>query len=139
MLRSRNAVFRSCWATLLASGVMLKRMSTNTRASTSDISLTTNPAGRWRLDPSHSTVSFSVRHLMITNVRGELSSFGGAVTFDPSVPEATRIEATIDVASLSTREAKRDDDLLSPLFFDAQHHPHMTFTSVRARSDTCHP
>jgi polyisoprenoid-binding protein YceI len=89
---------------------------------------------RWTVDPGHSAVGFSVRHLMITNVRGELERFRGTVTYDASKPEATRIEATIDVASLNTREPKRDADLRSALFFDVERHPEMTFVSTFARA-----
>jgi polyisoprenoid-binding protein YceI len=94
---------------------------------------TTHAAARWTLDPGHSAVGFSVRHLMITNVRGEFARFRGDVTYDPARPEATRIDATIEVASLDTRELKRDADLRSPLFFDAESHPAMTFVSKSAR------
>jgi polyisoprenoid-binding protein YceI len=87
---------------------------------------------RWTLDPGHSAVGFSVRHLMITNVRGEFEKYRAEVTYDPAQPGATRIEATIEVASLNTREPKRDADLRSPLFFDADNHPAMTFVSKRA-------
>src|SRR5271170_2656087 len=83
-------------------------------------------ATRWTLDPGHSAVGFSVRHLMITNVRGEFAKFRGDVTYDPAHPEATRVDATIDVASLDTREARRDADLRGELFFDAAKHPEMT-------------
>lgn len=89
---------------------------------------------QWTLDPGHSAVGFSVRHLMITNVRGEFEKFRGEITYDPDRPEATRIEATIDVASLNTREQKRDADLRSALFFDADKHPQMTFVSKSARA-----
>jgi polyisoprenoid-binding protein YceI len=71
---------------------------------------------------------------MITNVRGEFEKFRGDVAYDAAHPEATRIEATIDVASLNTREAKRDSDLRSALFFDVDKHPEMTFVSKSARS-----
>ena len=71
---------------------------------------------------------------MITNVRGEFDKFRGDVTYDAARPEATRIDATIDVASLSTREAKRDADLRSALFFDVENHPEMTFVSKSARA-----
>jgi polyisoprenoid-binding protein YceI len=94
----------------------------------------TNTITRWTLDPGHSAVGFSVRHLMITTVRGEFGSYRAAVTYDPARPEATRLDATIDVASLDTREAKRDGDLRSPLFFDADNHPTMTFVSKAARA-----
>jgi polyisoprenoid-binding protein YceI len=71
---------------------------------------------------------------MITNVRGEFEKFRGEVTYDAAHPEATRIETTIDVASLNTREGKRDADLRSALFFDVENHPTMTFVSKHARS-----
>jgi polyisoprenoid-binding protein YceI len=107
-------------------------MNTTTNASTRTAAATTT-ATRWTLDPGHSAVGFSVRHLMITNVRGEFEKYRAEVTYDPAHPEAIRIEATIDVASLNTREAKRDADLRSPLFFDAENHPEMTFVSKSAR------
>ena len=97
-------------------------------------SATPTTATRWTLDPGHSAVGFTVRHLMITNVRGEFERFRGTVTYDPRRPEATRIEAAIDVASLNTREGKRDADLRSALFFDAENHPEMTFVSKTARA-----
>jgi polyisoprenoid-binding protein YceI len=105
-------------------------MNANTTAS---IRSTPTTAARWTLDPAHSAVGFSVRHLMITNVRGEFERFRGDVTYDAAHPEATRIEATIDVASLNTREAKRDADLRSALFFDVENHPEMTFVSKSVR------
>jgi polyisoprenoid-binding protein YceI len=71
---------------------------------------------------------------MITNVRGEFEKFRGEATYDAAHPEATRIEATIDVASINTREAKRDADLRSALFFDVENHPQMTFVSKRTRA-----
>jgi polyisoprenoid-binding protein YceI len=106
-------------------------MNANTTAA---VNTTATTATRWSLDPGHSAVGFTVRHLMITNVRGEFEKFRGAVTYDAARPEATRIEAAIAVASLNTREAKRDDDLRGPLFFDAETHPEMTFVSKSARS-----
>jgi polyisoprenoid-binding protein YceI len=103
---------------------------------TTTASATTNPATatRWTLDPGHSAVGFSVRHLMITNVRGEFEKYRGDVTYDMGRPEATRIEVSIDIASLNTREAKRDADLKSPLFFDVEKHPQMTFVSKSVRA-----
>ena len=95
---------------------------------------TTAPATRWALDPGHSAVGFSVRHMMITNVRGEFERFRGNVSYDPTAPEATRIEAAIEIASINTREPKRDADLRGELFFDAEHHPEMTFVSKRAQA-----
>jgi polyisoprenoid-binding protein YceI len=109
-------------------------MNTTTTTSSGTIPTTTT---RWALDPGHSAVGFSVRHLMITNVRGEFERFSAEVDYDPARPEATRIHATIEVASLNTREAKRDSDLRSALFFDVESHPQMTFVSkgVRVAAD----
>src|SRR5580658_3835375 len=109
-------------------------MNANTTASSNTTTTTTQTATRWAIDPGHSAVGFSVRHLMITNVRGEFEKFRGDVTYDAAHPEATRIEATIGVASLNTREAKRDADLRSALFFDVENHSEMTFVSKTARA-----
>ena len=95
----------------------------NASTTTATPSATPATAHRWAIDAGHSAVGFSVRHLMITNVRGEFEKFRGEVAYDAAHPEATRIEATIDVASLNSRESKRDADLRSALFFDAENHP----------------
>jgi polyisoprenoid-binding protein YceI len=72
---------------------------------------------------------------MITNVRGEFQKIEGKVTYDAAKPEATTIEASIDVASLNTRDEKRDGHLKSPDFFDVEKYPTLTFksTSVKAK------
>jgi polyisoprenoid-binding protein YceI len=120
-----------CSATRPAKGGIVRDMNAITSAPTSTTPKTTI---RWALDAGHSAVGFSVRHLMITNVRGEFEKFRGEVTYDAARPEAVRVEATIDVSSLNTREAKRDEDLRSALFFDVEHHPQMTFVSKGARA-----
>ncbi|WP_437509822.1 YceI family protein [Sorangium sp. So ce1099] len=109
----------------------------NTTTSTTAPSATPSQAARWTIDASHSSVSFSVRHMMISNVRGEFERVAGEVTYDPRRPEASKISATIDVASIHTREAKRDEHLRSADFFDAGTYPTITFvaTSVRRRGD----
>jgi len=93
-----------------------------------------SPAARaqtWQLDPSHSSAQFSVRHLMISSVRGAFTKITGTVTGDPKDPASLTIEATIDVASVDTREPKRDNHLKSPDFFDAEKFPTMTFKSKK--------
>jgi polyisoprenoid-binding protein YceI len=87
----------------------------------------------WTIDPAHSSVTFSVRHMMITNVRGEFQKVSGSATFDPAAPEKASVKASIDVASISTREAQRDVHLKSADFFDVEHHPSMDFVSRAVR------
>ena len=88
---------------------------------------------RWTLDASHSHVGFAVRHLMISNVRGEFTKLQGSAGYDPARPEATSVDVTIDVASINTREEKRDAHLRSADFFDVENHPTMRFVSTSAR------
>jgi polyisoprenoid-binding protein YceI len=86
-------------------------------------------SNQWLIDASHSNVGFTVKHMMITNVRGEFTKLEGKVSWDPSKPEATQIEAVIDVASISTREEQRDAHLKNPDFFDVGNFPKITFKS----------
>lgn len=86
-------------------------------------------SNQWVVDGSHSSAGFSVKHLMITNVRGEFQKVEGKVTYDAAKPEATTIEATIDVASINTRDEKRDGHLKSPDFFDVEKFPTLSFKS----------
>ena len=62
----------------------------------------------YQIDTAHSSAQFKVRHMMIANVKGEFDKVSGNVTFDPANPEASSVEATIDVASISTRDEQRD-------------------------------
>ena len=91
---------------------------------------------RWNIDPTHSTAEFSVRHLMITNVKGRFGALSGVVNYSPEKPEAISIEATIDATSIDTRDEKRDGHLKSADFFDVEKFPTISFksTSVKAKS-----
>jgi len=91
-------------------------------------------SNQWVIDASHSNASFSVKHMMITNVRGEFTKLEGKVSWDPTKPEATKIEAMIDVASINTREEKRDGHLKSPDFFDVEKFPQITFKSKSVKA-----
>jgi polyisoprenoid-binding protein YceI len=86
---------------------------------------------RYALDSAHTHVGFSVRHLMISNVRGEFLAVNAEASFQPEQPETATLSATIDVASIHTREEKRDAHLRSADFFDAEKYPTITFVSKR--------
>jgi polyisoprenoid-binding protein YceI len=83
----------------------------------------------WTIDPGHSAAAFSVRHMVVSNVKGEFDGPTGTVTFDPANLSTLRIEATIDARTINTRNADRDKDLKSDLFFDVAKYPRITFTS----------
>jgi polyisoprenoid-binding protein YceI len=91
-------------------------------------------SNQWIVDASHSNAGFSVRHMMITNVRGEFQKLEGTVTFDAANPEATQIEASIDVASINTRDPQRDGHLKSPDFLDAEKFPKLSFKSKSVKA-----
>ena len=83
----------------------------------------------WEIDPAHSTVQFSVRHMMVSNVRGDFTKLTGSVEGDEAKPTEAVITVSIDPASLNTRDAKRDDHLRGPDFFDVAKYPAITFKS----------
>jgi polyisoprenoid-binding protein YceI len=86
---------------------------------------------QWQIDPAHSAAHFSVRHLMISNVRGEFNKVSGSVVLDPSDPTKSTVEITADTATINTREPQRDEHLRSADFFDVANHPTMKFRSKR--------
>jgi polyisoprenoid-binding protein YceI len=81
----------------------------------------------YQIDSAHSAAHFSVRHMMISNVRGEFSKLSGTLTYDPANPAASTLDASIEVSSVNTRDAQRDAHLRSPDFFDAERYPLLTF------------
>lgn len=85
----------------------------------------------YQIDTQHSSAQFKVRHLMIANVKGEFDKVSGTVDYDPANPSAAKVEAKIDVNSISTREADRDKHLLSGDFFDVEKYPEITFKSTK--------
>ena len=86
---------------------------------------------KWVIDPDHSVAAFSIRHMMIANVRGQFNKITGNVYYDPSDIGASSVEMTIAVSSLFTGIQKRDEHLKSPDFFDAEKYPVITFTSTK--------
>jgi polyisoprenoid-binding protein YceI len=89
------------------------------------------PAASYRIDPAHSVVGFTVRHMMVSNVSGAFSKLSGTVDFDPSNPSQSMVDVTIDAASVDTRNSGRDNDLRSANFFDVATYPAITFRSTR--------
>jgi polyisoprenoid-binding protein YceI len=88
------------------------------------------PVRTWKIDPSHSAIEFSARHLMITTVKGQFAEFDGTVTFDPAVPATASAQVTIAAASITTRSADRDTHLRSPEFLDVEQFPAISFVST---------
>jgi polyisoprenoid-binding protein YceI len=85
---------------------------------------------QWQIDPAHSAAHFSVRHLMISNVRGEFTKLRGSATLNTLEPSKSSVDVTIETASINTREPQRDDHLRSADFFDAAKFPEITFRST---------
>ena len=102
------------------------------------MSTTANPipaTSTWSLDPSHSSVHFKVRHMMIANVRGQFHVVRGALTIPADDLTRASIVAEIDAASIATRDPQRDVHLKSPDFLDVEKFPLITFSSTKIESD----
>ena len=85
----------------------------------------------WKIDPVHSVAEFKVRHMMISNVKGQFSVITGSMTLDPKDITKSRIEASVDTASINTHDPQRDAHLKSPDFFDVENYPKLSLTSTR--------
>lgn len=92
----------------------------------------------WIIDPSHSQIAFSARHMMLTKVRGHFARFGGTVEFDEQSPANSSVNVSVETDSIDTRDEKRDAHLKSPDFLDVANFPAMTFVSkkVEVTDDT---
>ena len=88
-------------------------------------------AEEWRIDPAHSAAQFAVKHMMVSTVRGHFGKMSGTVSFDAADPTAAKVVAEVDMASVDTRNAKRDDHLRSADFFSVEEFPTMKFESTK--------
>src|SRR4051794_24198573 len=91
-----------------------------------DVAVTT-----WNIDPAHSSAQFKVKHMMISNVKGEFAGITGKLELDNEDVTNSRIQATIDAATLNTRDAQRDAHLRGADFLDVDKFPSLTFKSGR--------
>src|SRR3954464_7232905 len=95
----------------------------------------THMKATYTIDPAHSGAHFTVRHMMITNVRGGFKKVTGTVVYDPETPAASTVQADIDAASISTNDDQRDAHLRSGDFLDVEHFPAITFRSTSVEPD----
>jgi polyisoprenoid-binding protein YceI len=87
---------------------------------------------KYNLDPAHSSANFSIKHMMIAKVHGGFDKLSGSVSFDATNPAALNVDASIEAASINTRETQRDTHLRSADFFDVEKFPLITFKSKKA-------
>jgi polyisoprenoid-binding protein YceI len=88
-------------------------------------------ASIWAIDPAHSSAQFSVKHMMVSTVRGTLGKVTGTIEYDGASPAGIKADVRIDVAGINTGTEARDQDLRSPNFFDVAKYPTLTFKSKR--------
>src|SRR5205807_8773683 len=88
-------------------------------------------ATSWNIDPAHSVAEFKVKHMMISNVKGQFAKVSGRLTLDESELTKSRMDALIEAASIETRDPQRDAHLKSPDFFDVEKFPTLAFQSSR--------
>lgn len=85
----------------------------------------------YKIDPAHSSAQFSVRHMMISNVRGNFGNVTGTIEYDPDQPANSSVDAVIDAKTISTQDSKRDEHLKSADFLHVEQHPTITFKSTK--------
>ncbi|HCU13168.1 MAG TPA: polyisoprenoid-binding protein [Gemmatimonadetes bacterium] len=90
---------------------------------------------QWKLDPTHTTVEFSAKHLMITTVKGRIADIEGTITIDEKNPRNSSVEATLKTASIDTRTDQRDDHLRSGDFLNVEKYPEIKFRSTSIDGD----
>lgn len=91
-------------------------------------------ADTWQIDPAHTNVEFTVRHMMISNVKGQFQKTSGTITVNGNDPASAEIDATVDASSVDTRVEGRDAHLKSPEFLDVAKYPTITFKSSKVEA-----
>jgi polyisoprenoid-binding protein YceI len=99
----------------------------------STLSTPQTPTTTWNLDPVHSVAEFKVKHMMISNVKGHFATVKGVLALDETALANSQLEASIDAASINTRDSQRDTHLKSADFFDVEKFPTLSFRSTRIR------
>jgi polyisoprenoid-binding protein YceI len=94
-------------------------------------------AGTWAIDPVHSEVSFTVRHMMVSKVRGRFDAFEGTIVTGAG-PLSSSVTASVDLSSINTGQEQRDAHIRSADFFEVEKYPFMTFASTGVRADGDH-
>jgi len=89
----------------------------------------------WKLDPTHTDVEFSAKHLMITTVKGRIADVAGSILIDERTPENSSVDVTLNTASIDTRTDQRDQHLRSADFLDVEKYPQIRFKSTRVQGD----
>ncbi len=95
-------------------------------------------ADTYQIDPVHSSIDFSVRHMVLSNVKGEFADFSGTIMYDSADISKLSADVVIKIPSINTGNSGRDKDLMSPNFFDVEKYPEMTFksTKIEKKGDT---
>jgi polyisoprenoid-binding protein YceI len=95
-------------------------------------------ASNWAVDPAHSEVDFSIRHMGLSNVRGHFGGVKGTIVYDAANPAKSSVNVTIDVTSVDTGNSSRDNDLKTDAFFDVAKYPTATFSSTSVAKNGSH-
>ncbi len=88
----------------------------------------------WQIDHTHTSIEFSVRHMMISKARGQFEKFSGEINIDEDNPERSTVDVSMDAASINTRDAQRDAHLRSPDFLNADLYPSLRFQSTKVET-----
>src|SRR5687768_13924280 len=109
-------------------------MTERSTASTTALVTPAQPRQTWQIDPSHTLVEFSVRHMMVTTVKGRFPEVQGTIELDPANLHLSKVQVEIAAVSITTHDPQRDAHLRSSDFLDAENYPTITFRSTRVEA-----